>query len=104
MEGCLTDYGLWIDGLTDWRISGLWSEDDADQAFIMVMLLSKRGRMTEIKKLIRQQYRKKDPADSEEVEFMENIFNSMCSILGEPEVKKAFVEAEGVELMIIMMK
>lgn len=54
--------------------------------------------------LIFQGYRKKDPADSEEVEFMENIFNCLCSVLGEAEGKKAFLEAEGVELMIIMMK
>lgn len=51
-----------------------------------------------------QQYRKKDPEDSEEVEFMENIFNCLCSILAEPEMKAAFLEAEGVELMVIMMK
>ncbi|KAI9632157.1 Catenin-beta-like protein [Dioszegia hungarica] len=50
------------------------------------------------------QYRKKDPGDSEEVEFMENMFNCLCSLLGEPEVKTAFIEAEGTELMIIMMK
>lgn len=53
-----------------------------------------------------QQYRKKDPGDSEEVEFMENVFDALCSLLSEESGagKKAFVEAEGVELMIIMMK
>lgn len=35
---------------------------------------------------------------------MENVFNSLCSMLAEPELKALFVEAEGVELMIIMMK
>jgi len=38
------------------------------------------------------------------VEFMENIFNCLCSLLAEPEMKKAFLEAEGVELMVILMK
>ena len=37
---------------------------------------------------------------------MENVFNGLCALLGEPTGagKAAFVEAEGVELMIIMMK
>ncbi|GFZ44825.1 hypothetical protein JCM24511_02551 [Saitozyma sp. JCM 24511] len=50
------------------------------------------------------QYRKKDPGDNEEVEFMENVFDTLCSALAQPEMKKAFLEAEGVELMVIMMK
>lgn len=47
---------------------------------------------------------KKDPADGEETEFMENTFDCLCSALAQPEVKRDFVEAEGVELMLIMMK
>lgn len=35
---------------------------------------------------------------------MENIFNCLCSLLAEPELKQAFLEAEGVELMVILMK
>ena len=37
---------------------------------------------------------------------MENVFNGLCALLGEPTGagKAAFVDAEGVELMIIMMK
>lgn len=35
---------------------------------------------------------------------MENIFNCLCTVLAEPEMKAMFVDAEGVELMIIMMK
>lgn len=35
---------------------------------------------------------------------MENIFNCLCSALAEPEMKQSFLESEGVELMIIMMK
>ncbi|RXK40687.1 beta-catenin-like protein 1 [Tremella mesenterica] len=50
------------------------------------------------------QYRKKDPDTGEEVEFMENCFDALCSLLGEPELKGQFLEAEGVELMIILMK
>lgn len=42
--------------------------------------------------------------DADETEFMENVFDSLCSALAEPEVKKAFLECEGVDLMLIMMK
>ena len=35
---------------------------------------------------------------------MENIFNCLCTALAEPEMKQLFLDAEGVELMIIMMK
>ena len=35
---------------------------------------------------------------------MENIFNCLCSLLAEPELKQTFLESEGVELMVIFMK
>ena len=35
---------------------------------------------------------------------MENIFNALCSLMAEAELKTQFFEAEGVELMIILMK
>lgn len=53
---------------------------------------------------ISQQYRVKDPGDGEEVEFMEDVFNILCTILAQPDMKRKFLEAEGVELMVIMMK
>ncbi|KAI0081766.1 DUF1716-domain-containing protein [Panus rudis PR-1116 ss-1] len=49
-------------------------------------------------------YRKRDPADADETEFMENLFDSLCSALAEPEIKKAFLDCEGVDLMVLMMK
>lgn len=51
-----------------------------------------------------QKYRKSDPQDQEEEEFMENAFDALCSALAEPELKKTFLESEGVELMVICMK
>ncbi|KAK0206610.1 Catenin-beta-like protein [Desarmillaria ectypa] len=50
------------------------------------------------------QYRKRDPADADEVEFMENVFDALCSALNETEIKKLFLAAEGHDLMILMMK
>jgi hypothetical protein len=36
--------------------------------------------------------------------MVENFFNSMCSLLNEIENKNRFLEAEGIELMVIMLK
>ncbi|KAI8148878.1 Catenin-beta-like protein [Fennellomyces sp. T-0311] len=49
-------------------------------------------------------YRKKDPVDDDETEMMENFFNTLCSGLNEPEIKEKFLEGEGNELMLIMLK
>lgn len=51
-----------------------------------------------------QAYRKVDPQDQEEEEFMENAFDALCSALAEPELKHTFLESEGTELMVICMK
>ncbi|KIK06662.1 hypothetical protein K443DRAFT_88620 [Laccaria amethystina LaAM-08-1] len=50
------------------------------------------------------QYRRKDPVDPDETEFMENLFDSLCSVLNEPSIKQLFLSAEGPDLMILMMK
>ncbi|KAH8796505.1 Catenin-beta-like protein [Hyaloscypha finlandica] len=50
-------------------------------------------------------YRKRDPLKgTEEEEFVENIFDSLTCVVDEPEGKQKFVEAEGVELCLIMIK
>ena len=41
---------------------------------------------------------------TEEEEFVENVFDSLTCVVDEPEGKQKFVEAEGVELCLIMMK
>lgn len=48
-------------------------------------------------------YRKKEPR-GDEIEFFENVFNIVCAVLDSEQGKKAFREAEGVELMLILMK
>jgi beta-catenin-like protein 1 len=35
---------------------------------------------------------------------MENIFDTLCSALGEPEIKDLFLKSEGVDLMVLTMK
>lgn len=49
-------------------------------------------------------YKSKDPKSSEEAEMLENLFDCLCCLLMPLENKERFVKAEGVELMIIIMK
>lgn len=50
-------------------------------------------------------YRRRDPAKgTEEEEFVENIFDCLICAVDEPEGKRKFVEAEGLELCLIMIK
>jgi beta-catenin-like protein 1 len=50
-------------------------------------------------------YRKRDPLKgTEEEEFVENVFDSLTCVVDEPEGKQKFVEAEGVELCLIMVR
>jgi beta-catenin-like protein 1 len=36
--------------------------------------------------------------------MVENFFDALCSLLSEAENKDRFLESEGIELMIIMLK
>ncbi|KAI9777549.1 MAG: hypothetical protein M1839_008843 [Geoglossum umbratile] len=50
-------------------------------------------------------YRKRDPLrGSEEEEFVENVFDCLTCVVREAEGKHKFVEAEGVELCLIMLR
>ncbi|KAF2246747.1 DUF1716-domain-containing protein [Trematosphaeria pertusa] len=50
-------------------------------------------------------YRRSDPEkESEEEEYMENLFNCLTSLVDEPEGKVKFLEAEGVELCLLMVR
>jgi beta-catenin-like protein 1 len=50
-------------------------------------------------------YRRRDPQkDTEEEEFIENLFDALVSLVDSPEGKTKFVEAEGVELVLIMLR
>ncbi|KAG8681032.1 hypothetical protein FRC09_017804, partial [Ceratobasidium sp. 395] len=49
-------------------------------------------------------FRRRDPTSADETEFMENVFDALCSALAESEVKELFQQAEGVDLMVLIMK
>lgn len=49
-------------------------------------------------------YKGRDPKSGEEEEMVENLFDALCCLVMPLENKERFVKAEGVELMIIIMK
>ena len=50
-------------------------------------------------------YRKRDPVKGgDEEEFVENVFDCLTCVVDEGEGKRKFVEAEGVELALIMLR
>ncbi|RDB22492.1 Beta-catenin-like protein 1 [Hypsizygus marmoreus] len=64
------------------------------------------GRKDGVESLLKTlaQYRRRDPVDADETEFMENVFDTLCSALNEPSIKALFAAAEGTDLMVLMMK
>lgn len=42
--------------------------------------------------------------DTDETEFMENLFDALCSALSEAPIRKQFLDSEGPDLMVLMMK
>ncbi|KAF9247089.1 Catenin-beta-like protein [Melanogaster broomeanus] len=65
--------------------------------------LGKRDGVEVILKVL-SQFRRRDPVDADETEFMENVFDALCSALSEPEVKSLFLASEGIDLMVLMIK
>lgn len=49
-------------------------------------------------------YKSRDPKTSDEEEMVENLFDCLCCLLMPMENKDRFLKAEGVELMIIIVK
>jgi len=66
----------------------------------------KLGQLDGVDRLLRAlvQFKKRDPVGSEEIEMMINLFNILCSSLAMQENCQNFVAAEGVELMILMVR
>lgn len=49
-------------------------------------------------------YKRHDPASTEEQEFMENLFNCLCSALMTKENREKFLKGEGLQLMNLMLR
>ncbi|CAL1700703.1 unnamed protein product [Somion occarium] len=103
--------------ILDWvlkRIQSKTHEENRGYAAELLSILLQANRPNRLKlnekngvEMILQvlsQYRRRDPVDADETEFMENVFDSLCSALGEPEIKKTFLDLEGIDLMVLMLK
>ncbi|KAI9810246.1 MAG: hypothetical protein M1827_006380 [Pycnora praestabilis] len=79
-------------------------------AILLQSSQSNRKRLTELHGVdlllqLLSTYRKRDPIKgTEEEEYVENVFDCLTCIVDELEGKQKFVEAEGVELCLIMLK
>ena len=49
-------------------------------------------------------YRKRAPGSGDELEHAANLFDALCALLLRPEGREAFVEAEGVELLLLLVR
>lgn len=49
-------------------------------------------------------YKRHDPVNPEEIEYMENLFNSLCSALMCPMNREKFLKGEGLQLMNLMLR
>ncbi|KAK9834002.1 hypothetical protein WJX81_002145 [Elliptochloris bilobata] len=49
-------------------------------------------------------YKNRNPGSDDEAEYVENLFNALCCTLMSPAMRSVFVEAEGVELMVLILK
>ena len=52
----------------------------------------------------RQPFKKKDPPSVAEEELVENLFDCLCSCLQLSDNRELFLQSEGIELMLIMVK
>lgn len=64
------------------------------------------GELSAIDSMLQQlaYYKRHDPAQQEEGEFMENLFNCLCSLLLEPSNRDRFLQGEGLQLMNLMLR
>ncbi len=49
-------------------------------------------------------FKRREPADAEEAELLENVFNCLCTALLQPANQHLFLKAEGIELMVLTLK
>jgi len=54
---------------------------------------------------VHQKYRKEDPSNSEETEYLENLFDALCVCLhSHAENQRKFADHDGLQLMLTMIK
>nr|CAG8539392.1 13438_t:CDS:10 [Entrophospora candida] len=98
--------------LTRVKVKGFDSNKQYASEILAILLQNSRanrikmGELGGVDVLLRalNTYKRKDPRDADETEMMENFFDILCLSLSELEIKQKFLEGEGVELMLIMMR
>ncbi|GAB5365653.1 hypothetical protein AAMO2058_001076400 [Amorphochlora amoebiformis] len=103
--------------IMDWLLKrlrrGKFDENQLYSSEILSMILISTPRASKsladlggLKKLVRAvaAYRKRDPTSLDEVEFVENLFNGICSTLSEKKNQLAFAAADGLQLMVTMIR
>jgi len=106
-------------GLLDWMLKRLRPKTKADgnkqyTAEVLAVILQSGGEaarkkfvaLNGVELMLRAvaPYKARDPETAEEEELVENAFDVLCAVLMEPGAKKAFVEADGAELMVLILK
>lgn len=106
-------------GILEWFFHRLSPKADVDSnkqysSEILAVLLQSAGQKTRLEfvslggvdraLLSIAPYRSKASQSPEEEEFVENVFDVLCAILMENSAKVSFLENEGIELMILMLK
>lgn len=51
-----------------------------------------------------QAYKRQDPVGGDEEEYLENLFDSLCSALLYPPNRTLFEKAQGLELMLLCIR
>ena len=49
-------------------------------------------------------YKPRDPNSSNEIEYMENLFNCLCSSLMAVSNRERFLKGQGLQLMMLMLR
>lgn len=49
-------------------------------------------------------YKKREPEDDGEKELVENLFDAVCAVVMTPETKDEFLDLEGIELMLMILR
>lgn len=114
------DLGMEIEGLLEWLLARIRKKETtvgqnmqyaAEVLAILLQSSSKtRRRFADIEGVdvllqLLSAYRKKDPEkDTDEEEYVENLFDCLVCVVDEPNGKEKFVKAEGVELCLIMLR
>jgi len=64
------------------------------------------GELGAIDSLLQQlaYYKRYDPAEQEEFEFMQNLFNCLCALMEENDNRDRFLQGEGIQLMNLMLR